>query len=526
MAASGAPCSAAINRLACSPFYTGIMAETLNTLPPIHRDELRRLTTLAGLGILDTDAERVFDTIAETAQRQFGCPIALISFIDAERQWFKAKRGLDVAETPRSQAFCAHAVAADATIVVPDARDDPRFATNPIVTGDLDIRFYAGVPVRLRGDGATRPALPMGTLCILDNQPRSISAADLAYLHDLAALVEALLEARSMTRNALALATERQLVVHRLDRSHRQFRQAERMANIGSWRLTLADNRVEWSDQVYVIHGLLKDDHPVLESALDFYPANARATIEEALADTIATGRSFTVETDFVTLLGEKRRIRAMGELELRAGAPVAVIGVFQDITSRYKMEQALRLTANIDDLTQLANRAWCNEMIDEKLALARTCGTPMALLMIDLDHFKAVNDRCGHPAGDALLQRVARTLRLPCLKGSFAARLGGDEFVLVVTDPALLLRLDAMAIELLTLLRERIDDGGAGLAVSATIGIALLDASVDGRSELMHRADSALYEAKRAGRGIARIHGRAEAIGPPAAGPLLRAVG
>ena len=500
------------------------MVDSVLPAPPRYPDEASRLTALVGLGILDTDAERVFDTIAETARRLFGCPIALVSLVHAERQWFKAKRGLAASETPLSEAFCAHAVADDAPLVVPDARDDPRFAALPLVVGPEQIRFYAGVPVRLRGTGRT--PLPMGTLCILDREPRTLSDDDLVYLTDLAALVEALFETRNLTLGALALANERQLVVQKLDRSHRQFRQAERMANIGSWRLTLADNRIEWSDQVYVIHGLSKADRPVLDRALDFYPPEARGLIEAALAETIATGQSFTVETDFVTAHGDKRRIRAMGELELRDARPVAVIGVFQDISARYRMEQALRLTANIDDLTQLANRAWCNEIIDEKIALARTCDAPMALLMIDLDHFKEVNDRCGHPAGDALLQRVAATLRLPCLKDSFAARLGGDEFVLVVTDAGLLARLDAVVVELLTLLRERIDDGAAGLAVSGTVGVAMLDADVDGRGELMRRADAALYEAKRAGRGIARIHGRAESIHPALPAPLLRAVG
>ncbi len=487
--------------------------------------EPQRLALLAALEILDSPAERVFDTIAAAAQRTLRCPIALISLIDDSRQWFKAKCGLEISETPRDQAFCAHAVAADALLVVRDAAADPRFADNPMVVGPPYIRFYAGVPVRLRAADDADTPLPMGTLCVIDHQPRDLSATDIEHLHDLANLVETLLAARAAAQTAMRLADERQTVLHALDRSHRQFRQAERMANIGSWRLTLADKNTEWSDQVYTIHGLLKGADTPLLTALDFYPPRSREAIEAALTATIESGKPFTLETDFLTAQGEKRRIRTMGELELRGGEPVAVIGVFQDITSRYAMEQALRITANIDDLTQLANRAWCNEVIDEQLAAARAREAPLALLLIDLDHFKSVNDRCGHLAGDALLQRVAARLSDPCLDGSFAARIGGDEFVLVVTAPHLLADLPATVARLLAALHEKVDLGGVCVEVSGTIGVAMFEADVIGRSDLLHRADIALYEAKRARRGAAKLYGEARLITPTDAVRGLRAV-
>ena len=215
------------------------------------------------------------------------------------------------------------------------------FAT-PLVTGAPFICFYAGVPIRARGPGGG-DRLPMGTLCVIDDRPHIPDPAQLALLVDLAHVVETLLEARSATARANALATERGRTLQRQDRINRQFRQAERMANFGSWRLTLADNRTEWSEQTYAIYGLPPGTGTPLDTALDFYPSHARPVIADAVARTMATGEPFSVETDFRTAQGEYRRVQAIGEIELENGVPVALIGVFHDVTERYALEQALR---------------------------------------------------------------------------------------------------------------------------------------------------------------------------------------
>ncbi len=125
-----------------------------------------RLSELASYGVVDTAPEAVFDDLVQAAADVAGCPTALVSLLDEDRQWFKARCGLDVGETPRDQAFCEHALRADAPLIVPDATLDPRFATNPLVTGPLGIRFYAGFPLR------TRSGAVLGTLCVLGYAPR------------------------------------------------------------------------------------------------------------------------------------------------------------------------------------------------------------------------------------------------------------------------------------------------------------------------------------------------------------------
>ena len=150
-------------------------------MPP---DELRRLATLRALGLLDTPAEERFDRITRLAQRLFGVPIALVSLIDEDRQWFKSRQGLAVAETPREVAFCGHAIEGEGVMQVRDAEADPRFAGNPLVTAEPGIRFYAGCPI------AAPDGSKLGTLCVIDREPRELSDADAQVLADLAELVE------------------------------------------------------------------------------------------------------------------------------------------------------------------------------------------------------------------------------------------------------------------------------------------------------------------------------------------------
>lgn len=146
-------------------------------------DETQRLAALRELAVLDTPAEERFDRVARIAAAALDVPIALVSLVDRDRQWFKSCIGLNARETPREMAFCAHAVQAKAELVVNDTLQDPRFADNPLVLEEPRIRFYAGAPLILE-DGSC-----VGTLCVIDTRPRDLSAAELATLRDLRDLV-------------------------------------------------------------------------------------------------------------------------------------------------------------------------------------------------------------------------------------------------------------------------------------------------------------------------------------------------
>lgn len=174
--------------------------------PPNPENETRRLVALHALRILDTPAEERFDRITRIAQKLFDVPIALVSLVDAERQWFKSRVGLDASETPREISFCGHAILQSGPFVVSNALEDERFRNNPLVTGDPNIRFYAGQPLHdIEGN-------KLGTLCLIDRHPRKLDKDQLQLLHDLGIWAENELNTASLSN-----------VLHRLQKSERRY---------------------------------------------------------------------------------------------------------------------------------------------------------------------------------------------------------------------------------------------------------------------------------------------------------------
>lgn len=155
--------------------------------------EQERLKSLISMAVLDTPPERAYDDITRMASIVCNTPIALISLIDDKRQWFKSRVGLDVQETPRELAFCAHAIRrSQEVMIVPDAWSDGRFQSNALVTGDPRIRFYAGAPI------VTSNGQAMGTVCVIDRVPRKLPEYQVNLLRHLSSEVAKMLEARTV----------------------------------------------------------------------------------------------------------------------------------------------------------------------------------------------------------------------------------------------------------------------------------------------------------------------------------------
>lgn len=190
------------------------------TSVPILEDEPGRLAALQRLEILDTDAEEPFEHIVSLVRSVLNVPIAAVSLVDADRQWFKARAGVNAGETPRSLSFCSHAIKDTQPFLIENALDDARFAGNALVTGDPKIRSYVGIPLR------TPEGYNVGALCAIDQQPRQFTETEVTMLKNLARIVETELELRRIAeRDVLTGALTRRAFAERalveIDRYHR-----------------------------------------------------------------------------------------------------------------------------------------------------------------------------------------------------------------------------------------------------------------------------------------------------------------
>ena len=408
-------------------------------------------------------------------------------------QWVLADTGLGPTTMPLEHSLCRILVHERGGCAVVDARTDPELASSPVVQRHGGIRAYAGVPFRVQhpDDGGDID----GTFCVADDTPREFTGWELDQLRNLTAVASALLSAR-MT-SALAERSQARLneLIRKLQRQETVFSQAEHMVDMGNWRYDLADERVEWSKGVFAIHGLPVSATPPLDTAMKHYLPESRARLSAALEEAVANGAPFDLELDFETSSGARKRVRTLGDAERVDGRVVALIGVFQDITARHDLEQALRLRAVTDPLTGLPNRAGFHQTLNQILA-SEPASDALELLLVDLDDFKRINDEDGHIVGDRALQAVARALRLTVEPDGYVARYGGDEFVILLSGPGAADRARRVRAGIVHHLAQSIVyDPGQGV-IRATVGSATHRPG-ETSAELVHRADLAMYEAK-----------------------------
>ncbi|MBJ7484688.1 PAS domain-containing protein [Brevundimonas sp.] len=307
-------------------------------------DEIARLGVLHDQAVLDTPPEARFDRITAMAAAHFKAPIALVSLVDTDRQWFKSCIGLDVRETERGWAFCDHAIrlGAHAVMVVEDATLDARFKDNPLVTGAPDIRFYAGATL------TTREGVNLGSLCVIDTEARPTpTEADLAHLCALADLVV----------DQIDLSRARK----ELDDRHRILDLAERLSGAGYWTLNTQTGAVFWSPQVYAIHGEDPASYnPALGDALAFYIEEDRKFVSELIKTRSENGQGWDFDAIIARRDGSRRNVRSLAEVQRdTTGSVTGFFGVFKDLTDERKaietaveQERRYRLLAdNVSDV-------------------------------------------------------------------------------------------------------------------------------------------------------------------------------
>lgn len=317
-------------------------------------DEDARVAALRRLDVLDSAAESPFEKIVTLIRTVLAVPIATVTLVDRDRQWFKAERGMNCRQTPRAISFCTHTIQQREPLIIADAQADPRFAASPLVVGPPHVRSYAGIPLR------TPEGYNIGALCAMDTVVRQFTAAE------------------------------------------------------------------------------------------------------------------------------------------------IAILGNFANIVSD---ELELRMIAQVDHLTGALTRRGFVEQAEREIARSCRYGRSSTLVMLDLDHFKAVNDTYGHPIGDQVLQRVAEVVGVTLRPSDVLGRLGGEEFALLLPETN---GDDAMVVA--ERLRGAIADhpialtDGRMLPVSASFGVAALGPDIASFPVWLQRADTMLYAAKAGGRNCVRL--------------------
>ncbi len=309
--------------------------EPMAILPPVPGNEAQRLQALRDLFVLDSAPEPMFDSLTRLASEICGAPIALISLVDHERQWFKANVGLPgVNETPRDIAFCAHALSADEVFEVEDAREDPRFADNVLVTGRPDIRFYAGAPL------VVEPGARVGTLCVIDREARHLSDTQREMLRSLANVVsQALAMRRDLIQRGLSVRSEFEQAMAASEARFRAI--VEEQSEMVSQ--SRPDGELVYVNPAYAEHFDLRPEEMVGRNLFEFVERDDREAVRALLDDAMRTGQSRSGENRMAPARGPARWVAWTNTVQQDPERGTLMHSVGRDVTERKQAEQIVR---------------------------------------------------------------------------------------------------------------------------------------------------------------------------------------
>ncbi len=467
-------------------------------------NESDRLHAVQQTGLLDTRPEDDFDSLVRLASVVCNTPIALVTLVDERRQWFKARVGLDAKETHRDIAFCAHTILEPDIFLVEDAWKDPRFAKNPLVTGDLGIRFYAGVPLS-GADG-----LRVGTLCVIDRSPRGLSSVEREALLLLAEQANKQIDLRRK-QNALTQAiAENSVVEQELRRSESLFHAFMDHAPFVAF-MKNAEGKLVYYNQHLADRFSIGRQNWIGKTDAELWPVELAEKIRRNDLSVLRDWRTVVVDeqanpTEAVATLWRSYKFpfRDVNGVEYVAGFAVNMtaereaeeqIQIFQE--ALLAANAKLQAMATTDDLTNLLNRRAFETALEREFAMWLRNPLPLSLLIVDIDDFKSFNDSFGHEEGDRVLRHVGGVMQRCFRSSDIVARYGGEEFAVLLPNTSRPAAADSA--ERLRLAVGNIEIGPRRVSIS--VGLSTLNGSPWTKSEFVRRADEALYAAKRQGK-------------------------
>jgi diguanylate cyclase (GGDEF)-like protein/PAS domain S-box-containing protein len=586
---------------------------------PLPKNEMARLAALRSLDIHPSEIDPVLDQLARTAARICRTPIALISFVDEDRQWFKSCYGVEgLTETPREFSFCAHTILGETVMQVCDAKEDRRFHDNPAVDGPPNLRFYAGAPIDLGEE------IRLGTICVADVVPRILEPQQLEVLEELSNVVkERLLERRTNRDTARGLFESSPVMLHSIspdgtliavnnewlstlgytreevlgrksteflteesriyarevvlplffregvchdvryqmvkksgevidvllsgflerDAQGRPIRSLAAINNISerhSYEARLAASEERYrhmfeklrvtlrsiGDAVITTdtQGRVEYLNPIAEKMTGWSLASAqgvslpevfrivdegtRAPAENPVDQVIAADRVLGGESQSLLLSADGSEYsieESAAPIRDSGGQLLGVVLVFRDVTDQRRISKEMSHQATHDPLTGILNRAEFDMRLQGAYLDAKLEGVEHSLLYIDLDHFKLVNDACGHAVGDELLRRIAAVIESCIRSGDTFARLGGDEFAVILDRCSTVAAMRVAQSIRIQVEEHRFLHEGRRFRVGASIGMVPISRIWDSPSDLLKAADAACYTAKESGRN--RVH-------------------
>lgn len=453
--------------------------------PAILANEQSRLQALYDHGLNSEGLVKSLDPVVQIAARMFDMPVAAVNMIGSDHVFFAAVTGTGEVDMRRDVSFCAHAINQVDVMVVPDATQDERFHDNPLVTGEAQLRFYAGVRL-LSPDG-----LALGALCVIDSQPHfDFSADDQRRLQELAQMVSDRLELKRIETQANRARPD---FASYAGHSSTPVVWFNDHGQITAWNTAAAQSHG---------YGLAEGIGQPVEMLL---VERDRATFRDMIERAVVAGSLDDLDVSF-----EARGLRkGGGEFQLsfslfgwKADGEMRFEVILKDITAQRLAAPETDLQNTVDPLTGLANRARYYRVVEDAMIV----NIAITVLMIDLDSFKDINDTLGHACGDQILKEIAHRLRQMVSAAGVVARIGGDEFAIVLLDVASPEYALALAEQAIHLIAQPIVIYEDEVRVIASCGVALAPTHAQETLELVSNADLALFKAKATGRGRACV--------------------